>query len=85
MLFIAVHKRRPGWLISRLFREPKILLMFFRDGIALLPGSRDRTGRAIIIFPPKEHQLNPDKIILGIFFVACTVSQITTLRSFVSL
>ncbi|KAK6033930.1 hypothetical protein COOONC_28563 [Cooperia oncophora] len=33
-----------------------------RDGIALLPGSRDRTGRAIIIFPPKEHQLNPDNI-----------------------
>ncbi|VDL78284.1 unnamed protein product [Nippostrongylus brasiliensis] len=33
-----------------------------RDGVALLPGSRDRTGRAIIVFPPKEHQLNPDNI-----------------------
>ncbi|KIH55640.1 hypothetical protein ANCDUO_14198, partial [Ancylostoma duodenale] len=33
-----------------------------RDCIALLPGSRDRNGRAIIIFPPKEQQLNPDNI-----------------------
>ncbi|VDM59065.1 unnamed protein product, partial [Angiostrongylus costaricensis] len=33
-----------------------------RDGVALLPGSRDRTGRAVIFFPPKEQQLSPDNI-----------------------
>ncbi|KAJ1367240.1 hypothetical protein KIN20_028108 [Parelaphostrongylus tenuis] len=33
-----------------------------RDGVALLPGSRDRTGRAVIFFPPKEQQFSPDNI-----------------------
>ncbi|VDO10930.1 unnamed protein product [Brugia timori] len=40
------------------------ILHVLRDRVALLPGARDRNGRAVIIFPARENTtpINPDHI-----------------------
>ncbi|KJH51605.1 RhoGEF domain protein [Dictyocaulus viviparus] len=48
--------------LPRVVLKAEDIAHVLRDGVAILPGSRDRTGRAVIFFPPKDQQHNPDNI-----------------------
>nr|ACI49192.1 hypothetical protein Csp3_JD03.001 [Caenorhabditis angaria] len=49
-----------------------------RDGVAVLPGGRCRTGQAIVVFPSREQPVNPDhlrNVLLYLFTVTADSSR----------
>lgn len=60
------------------------ILHVLRDRVALLPGTRDRNGRAVIIFPARENvsPINSDYIRnMLIYLHAVTASVLTFLKN----
>ncbi|MFH4983205.1 hypothetical protein AB6A40_009914 [Gnathostoma spinigerum] len=63
-------------------RKAEDILHVLRDRVAQLPGSRDRNGRPVIVFPARESSaaINPDhlrNILLYLHAVTAFVQEIS--------